>query len=82
MGPRGLLFWLALCLVLVRIYSIYVLETMEDLNKLTNFGKHFPQQGLALLCWLLSQGKFDQNGKLRLNFNPAEEPYGFHEYKN
>ncbi|MCI4395092.1 hypothetical protein PGIGA_G00176410 [Pangasianodon gigas] len=82
MGPRGLLFWLALCLVLVRIYSINVLETMEDLKKITNFGKHFPQQGLVLLCWLLSQGKFDQNGKLRLNFNPAEERFGIHEYRN
>ncbi|KAK2865541.1 hypothetical protein Q7C36_001597 [Tachysurus vachellii] len=82
MGTRGLLFCFVLCLVLFRIYSINVLENMKDLKEKTDFGKQYPRQGLELLCWLLSQGKIDQNGKLRLNFNPAENVFSFHMYKN
>lgn len=82
MGPKGLLFCLVLSLVLVSIYSIDIFENMKDLKEKTYFGKYFPRQGLLLLCWLFSQGKIDQNGKLRLNFNPAKNPFGFHQYNN
>lgn len=82
MGTRGLLIFLTLCLGLVSIYSRSVFDDMNDLKEKTNFGKNFPRQGLLLLCWLLGQGKIDQNGKLHLNFNPAENPFGFHKYQN
>lgn len=55
---------------------------MKDLKEHTDFGKHYPRQGLALLCLLLGEGKIDQNGKLRLNFNPKKRTYGFHKYEN
>ncbi|TSN95698.1 hypothetical protein Baya_9812 [Bagarius yarrelli] len=81
MGIQKLIFCLVLCLALGRI-SGKVLESLEDLKEQTDFGKQNPRQGLELLCWLLNQAEVDQNGNLRLNVNPAEGHFSFHQYKN
>ncbi|KAI5630446.1 hypothetical protein C0J50_7608 [Silurus asotus] len=83
MGTGRLLFCFALSLGLISIYcttptsAIDVIDNLNDLKNKTNFDEY-----LSTLCWLLSLGKIDQNGKLRLNINPTDKHLGIHQFKN
>ncbi|XP_021466868.2 uncharacterized protein LOC110529053 [Oncorhynchus mykiss] len=57
------------------------LISIHDLRGI-EFGHTFPRHGLMLLHWLANNIHTDNNGNMRLNFNPTRGDYGFNFYGN
>uniref|UniRef100_A0A8C7FG26 Uncharacterized protein n=1 Tax=Oncorhynchus kisutch TaxID=8019 RepID=A0A8C7FG26_ONCKI len=57
------------------------LISIHDLRGI-EFGHTFPRHGLMLLQWLANNIHTDNNGNMRLNFNPTRGDYGFNFYGN
>ncbi|XP_029561446.1 uncharacterized protein LOC115157386 [Salmo trutta] len=82
MVGRGILGCFILFLSLASVSSIKgTLSSIKDLKGI-EFGNTSPRHGLMLLHWLANNIYNDNNGNMRLNFNPARRDYGFHFYRN
>ncbi|XP_038859470.1 uncharacterized protein LOC120055652 [Salvelinus namaycush] len=79
---RGFLGCFILCLSLASVCAVKgTLNSIKDLKGI-EFGHTFPRHGLMLLHWIANNIYNDNNGNMRLNFNPARRDYGFHFYGN
>ncbi|XP_070989604.1 uncharacterized protein [Oncorhynchus clarkii lewisi] len=79
---RGILGCFILCLSLTSVCAVRgTLSSIKDLKGI-EFGHTSPRHGLMLLHWLANNIYNDNNGNMRLNFNPARRDYGFHFYRN
>ncbi|XP_029508417.2 uncharacterized protein LOC115123231 [Oncorhynchus nerka] len=79
---RGILGCFILCLSLTSVCAVRgTLSSIKDLKGI-EFGHTFPRHGLMLLHWLANNIRIDNNGNMRLNFNPTRGDYGFHFYGN
>lgn len=82
MVGRGFLGCFILCLSLASVCAVKgTLKSIDDLKGI-EFGHTSPRHGLMLLHWLANNIYNDNNGNMRLNFNPARRDYGFHFYGN
>ncbi|XP_064788066.1 uncharacterized protein LOC135510781 [Oncorhynchus masou masou] len=82
MVGRGILGCFILCLSLASVCAVRgTLSSIKDLKGI-EFGHTSPRHGLMLLHWLANNIYIDNNGNMRLNFNPARRDYGFHFYRN
>nr|XP_023832656.1 uncharacterized protein LOC111956437 [Salvelinus alpinus] len=82
MVGRGFLGCFILCLSLASVCAIKgTLNSIDDLRD-KEFGHTSPRHGLMLLHWLANNIHIDNNGNMRLNFNPARGDYGIHFYGN
>uniref|UniRef100_A0A4W5LXQ0 Uncharacterized protein n=1 Tax=Hucho hucho TaxID=62062 RepID=A0A4W5LXQ0_9TELE len=61
--------------------TLFCLRLTMDLKGI-EFGHTSPRQGLMLLHWLANNIYNDNNGDMRLNFNPTRRDYGIHLYRN
>ncbi|XP_071015454.1 uncharacterized protein [Oncorhynchus clarkii lewisi] len=59
-------------------------QTLISIHDITGieFGHTFPRHGLVLLHWLANNIHNDNNGNMRLKFNPSRGDYGFNFYGN
>nr|XP_046177200.1 uncharacterized protein LOC124009430 [Oncorhynchus gorbuscha] len=82
MVEKGILGCFILCLSLTSVCAVRgTLSSIKDLRGI-EFGHTFPRHGLMLLHWLANNIHIDNNGNMRLNFNPTRGDYGFHFYGN
>ncbi|XP_071217284.1 uncharacterized protein [Salvelinus alpinus] len=82
MVGRGILGCFILCLSLASVCAVRgTLKSIDDLRDI-EFGHTSPRHGLMLLHWLANNIHIDNNGNMRLNFNPTRGDYGFHLYGN
>ncbi|XP_023998004.1 uncharacterized protein [Salvelinus sp. IW2-2015] len=82
MVGRGFLGCFILCVSLASVCAIKgTLNSIDDLRDI-EFGHTFPRHGLMLLHWLANNIHIDNNGNMRLNFNPTRGDYGIHFYGN
>ncbi|XP_071018488.1 uncharacterized protein [Oncorhynchus clarkii lewisi] len=82
MGGKGFLGCFILSMSLASVSTIK--QTLISIHDLTGieFGHTFPRHGLMLLHWLANNIHTDNNGNMRLNFNPTRGDYGFNFYGN
>ncbi|XP_035655346.1 uncharacterized protein LOC118401834 [Oncorhynchus keta] len=82
MVGRGILGCFILCLSLTSVCAVRgTLSSIKDLRGI-EFGHTSHRHGLMLLHWLANNIRIDNNGNMRLNFNPTRGDYGFHFYGN
>ncbi|XP_070989541.1 uncharacterized protein [Oncorhynchus clarkii lewisi] len=82
MVGRGILGCFILCLSLTSVCAVRgTLSSIKDLKGI-EFGHTSPRHGLMLLHWLANNIRIDNNGNMRLNFNPTRGDNGFHFYGN
>ncbi|XP_036842221.1 uncharacterized protein LOC110530674 [Oncorhynchus mykiss] len=82
MVEKGILGCFILCLSLTSVCAVRgTLKSIDDLKDI-QFGHTFPRHGLMLLHWLANNIYIDNNGNMRLNFNPTSGDNGFHFYGN
>ncbi|XP_048020111.1 uncharacterized protein LOC125251189 [Megalobrama amblycephala] len=81
MGAMRLCF-LLFCLFLVSVSSVRKLNNIDDLRN-SGYGRPRPRHGLQLIFWFAQRVVVDQNNnRFSLNFNPIEDVYGFHLFRN
>eukprot|EP00063_Salmo_salar_P048954 XP_014023789.1 PREDICTED: uncharacterized protein LOC106583755 [Salmo salar] len=82
MGGKAFLGCFILFMSLASVSTIK--QTLISINDLRGieFGHTSPRHGLMLLHWLANNIHTDNNGNMRLNFNPTRGDYGFHFYGN